>query len=512
MSLSALPPEILILIARQLETEKDISSLMRTSTRNYQLLLSFLYEDNAKFYSGTALMSCVDDDYETGVRLLLEFGADATEITGFYYTDSELLPETPVGPLHFAKSETMAKILLEDGADVDDSPSQWCTPLHAAAERGDIAVAKFLLENGADVNAPNVRVATPLHIAANQGYLDMARLLLDHGADINSCDASARWETRDYYGAPLHVAFSRNSDTSISMTKFLLERGADPEARDVKSATPLHTAAAGNSLPTVKLLLDYGAPVNARDEDGTTPLFMAAEQLDPNGMPDPIDRPDLDIAKLLLEQGALVNIQNSIGITPLFMAVNHMDSAMAKLLLDHGASVSARYGKGGFTSLLHFAAIYGIVATMELLISHGAEVNEQDERGQACLHLVLNNPDPGMLKLLLDHGALVNLQDNSGSTALHDVVRMRDLATTDLRLLSQGASIKPEDESRHTSYRLVWRRNYLVKAKLLIDHGASFEILDAEGKSPLDLAAENEEHFVPSLFVGPDPRCDGQSK
>ncbi|OAF56459.1 hypothetical protein VC83_06726 [Pseudogymnoascus destructans] len=95
---------------------------------------------------------------------------------------------------------------------------------------------------------------------------------------------------------------------------------------------------------------------------------------------------------------------------------------MAKLLLDHGALVGAHYGEDGFRSLLHHAAVFGVVATVELLMSHGAEVNEQDERGQACLHLVLNHLDPGMMKLLLGHGALVDLQDNSGSTALHAVV------------------------------------------------------------------------------------------
>lgn len=430
---------------------------------------------------------------------MLEFGGDAKEGATLYNTDSKFLPETPVGPLHFATSETMAKLLLDNGVDVDDSPGQWGTPLHAAAERGDIAVAKFLLKNGADVDFPNGHAAVPLHIAADQGHLDMATLLLDHGADVNFRETADEWDG-NYYGTPLHLALLNNGDTGFPVAKLLLERGADPERTDNASATPLHIAAAKCSRSTTKLLLDHGAPVDVWAICGRNPLFGA------------VDQPDPDVTKLLLDHGALVNIPDKFGITPLFMAVEHADSDIAKLLLEHGARVSAEHGQKDFESPLHQAVVLGVVATMELFISHGAQVNEQNRSGMTCLRLVRNHPDPAMTKLLLDHGALVDMQDNSGSTALHDVVRKGYLATADLLLLSQGVLIKAEDDSGQTSYQLDWRREDLVRAKLLIDHGASLNILDTEGKSALDYAADNEERFVPSLFVGQDSGCGDQPK
>ncbi|ELR04080.1 hypothetical protein GMDG_06582 [Pseudogymnoascus destructans 20631-21] len=156
---------------------------------------------------------------------------------------------------------------------------------------------------------------------------------------------------------------------------------------------------------------------------------------------------------------------------------------MAKLLLDHGALVGAHYGEDGFRSLLHHAAVFGVVATVELLMSHGAEVNEQDERGQACLHLVLNHLDPGMMKLLLGHGALGRLNKE------------------DLLLLKQGVEIKVQDdpEGNSNKYELEWRREDLANAKLLLDYGSDFNILDNKGKSALDYAAENKGALAPTL-------------
>lgn len=390
MPLWELPPEILRLIATQLEPEKDISSLMRTSARNYHILLPFLYKHNVDFFSGSALMWCVDHDYEAGARLLLEFGADTKEQERIFYSSSQFLPVWTVGPLHFAQSETMAKVLLDHGVKVNDSPCQWGTPLHVAAERGDTSLAKFLLENGANVNEPNSRVATPLHIAADQGDLDMATLLLDYGAQIDSCDTSARWETCNYYGAPLHFAVLKKGDAGFPMTKLLLERGADVAATDCGdvwvggdlSATPLHIAAETCNLSTAKLLLDYGAPVNIRDKMGITPLYRAADR---------------------------------------------SDSDMAKLLLDHGAQVNAQLGEENFKNPLHKAVSYGVLATVELIIGHGAQVNEQDSKGRNCLHLAMKAYNVAMVKPLLDNGVPVNAQDETGRTPLDYATNLQEI-------------------------------------------------------------------------------------
>ena len=59
------------------------------------------------------------------------------------------------------------------------------TPLHIAAEEGNIEVAKILLENNANVNAEGMGKLTAFHLACMQGNCDMAMLLVNHGADVN---------------------------------------------------------------------------------------------------------------------------------------------------------------------------------------------------------------------------------------------------------------------------------------------------------------------------------------
>src|SRR5579859_4542752 len=70
---------------------------------------------------------------------------------------------------------------------------------------------------------------------------------------------------------PLHYAATFGNPDAV---RVLLERGADPNARNRAGATPLIYGA--YNFEKSRLLVEKGADVNARAQNGTTPLMIAA--------------------------------------------------------------------------------------------------------------------------------------------------------------------------------------------------------------------------------------------
>ena len=105
---------------------------------------------------------------------------------------------------------------------------------------------RLLQMAGVSVNSHG-SCCSPLFLAAGEGRLDAVRYLLDQGADVNA---------REYGGrtALTEAAFSGNA----SVIKELLLRGADLNAIS-DAGTPLDVAIKTNHAPAIDLLKHYGA-------------------------------------------------------------------------------------------------------------------------------------------------------------------------------------------------------------------------------------------------------------
>jgi hypothetical protein len=66
--------------------------------------------------------------------------------------------------------------------------------LHCVCVWGDMDAAKLLIENGIDVNQEGEFGFTPLRIAVDFGYLEIAEYLKANGADPSSIDAPERYD------------------------------------------------------------------------------------------------------------------------------------------------------------------------------------------------------------------------------------------------------------------------------------------------------------------------------
>ncbi|KAF5538515.1 ankyrin repeat [Fusarium mexicanum] len=101
-------------------------------------------------------------------------------------------------PLHSAVNsgqEAVACLLLEKGADIGVSDYETMTLLHNAVAQGREGMgemARLLLENKANIEARNRENWTPMHMAARRGMKHVVELLLKEGGDAEALDNDGR--------------------------------------------------------------------------------------------------------------------------------------------------------------------------------------------------------------------------------------------------------------------------------------------------------------------------------
>jgi Ankyrin repeats (3 copies) len=150
----------------------------------------------------------------------------------------------------------------------------------------------------------------------------------------------------------------------------------------------LHSAAAADNDAQVLTFLQQGRPINSKDGLGYTPLHWTAYY------------GSLKAAKVLVAHGADLEATEANGMTPLTLAVYNETTPVITYLLQCHANPNA-VDDIGWTPLCYSAA-NGDVATTNLLIAAGAEVNPT-KPGQ--IHPLSVAKGKEVARLLVQHGA-----------------------------------------------------------------------------------------------------------
>jgi uncharacterized protein len=238
------------------------------------------------------------------------------------------------------------------------------TPLVYAVRSNDLESVKVLLAAGADINQVTGYGWSPLLVATQNRYYKLGAYLLDHGADVNLAN-KGEW-------TPLYLATDNRN----------IESGDYP----VRKGDMDH-------LDYIKLLIDKGANVNARLKDSTeTRTVFTNQWLDENGATAFLrasQSGDVALMKLLLAHGADPKIDTVLHVTALQVAAGigwvegityewspEQTLEAVKLLLDLGLDPNVQADTGRVA--LHGAAHKGATAVAQLLVDHGAKLNVRD--------------------------------------------------------------------------------------------------------------------------------------
>ncbi|KAL7918360.1 ankyrin repeat-containing domain protein [Trichoderma austrokoningii] len=326
------------------------------------------------------------------------------------------------------------KLFAERGIDINFASETGRTALSWAAGRGYLKLVQYLLEQGASLDLPDAGGCTPVLHAAIKGKASVVEALLDHGADIEGVDNGKRtmlsW-----------TAFLGHEDA----TRVLLDRRANLEALDKNGQTPLHATAGTRHAGIVQMLIDKGANVNSTDGE-SSPLSLAAHHGNPQ------------IVRMLLQAGASTEfITTPKKQTPLFLAVMAPSIhalATVDALVSHGADIEAR-DEDGMTALAHATRKKGKRAVFELLVSRGAKLDVRDNLGRTLLMQAAMGGSATCIDLLIEIGQNVNDQDDAGLTALHHALMTGALHVWP-PLLRAGAD--PEITDREGLSAYAWAR------------------------------------------------------
>jgi ankyrin repeat protein len=325
---------------------------------------------------------------------------------------------------------------------VNASGGYYMSPLVVALTRGHFQIAELLHHSGAHPNVYGCRKYTPLHSAAQYGDVKMVQTLLDYEADVH---AQCIFGYTPIFSVSLCFGPSSAIHNGIQsfpdVARLLLEHGVDVNGPTDVGNTPLHAAAENGTAELVHVLLEHGASIGAEDKKGRTPLHEAAKH----------SRVELDVsvevARVLLEHGANVGAEDKEGRTPSHAAGQDWLLAgpveVMRVMFEHGANVGAEDKKG--RTPLHEAAQNGHVKLVGVLLEHGADVGAEDKEGRTPLHGAVENGHVKPVGVLLEHGANVSAEDKEGRTPLHETAQKGFVKPVGV-LLEHGANVGAEDK------------------------------------------------------------------
>jgi ankyrin repeat protein/serine/threonine protein kinase len=308
--------------------------------------------------------------------------------------------------------------------------------LAQAAARGQTERVFALLEHDSSHSLNNEAQKAALDHAAMGGHIDTVRVFM--ARDINP--------DLETLAIAIYNDHHRIRDVVLNEAQLLVE------PNDKIWPQLLDQLIEADAITTIQWLLEAGLSFQTcLHDDGHTPLHTAARS------------GELEMVELLLSHGIDPNVQDNRGITCFFNAAAKGHIHVMEAILPHtDATRKDLLGR----SVLHFAAISGSTATVELALGllNSAEVslNDSDHDGWSALHWASRKGEEDVVEVLLDarlvsseeflfnwlpsevaeshgqlhtHGVLQHAQKEPGKYTLEDLTRSNVKRRSDVHLV-----------------------------------------------------------------------------
>ena len=240
------------------------------------------------------------------------------------------------------RSPKMMRYLIEKGADVNarvglSGADHFSTPLMVALSTCSLDTARLLIERGAYMHARGYSDRTPM-AAAIHSCPQAIELLLASGVNVNEqtrygtpllIAAHYQWPSLAHGGALSAFGLAAEENRQGNAVKILIEKGADPNARDSEGRNAL-------MVMSLETLLVGGVEISLQG-GGTRESRQQWRRS---------DKAVEMIGETLLNAGCDVNAADNKGRTPLMYAAASERSGVVNLLLKRGANIRAKDHNG----------------------------------------------------------------------------------------------------------------------------------------------------------------------
>ncbi|USP80476.1 hypothetical protein yc1106_07750 [Curvularia clavata] len=484
------------------------NALQAASAEDHQAIVQLLLNAGADVNAlggshSNALQTASAKGHQAIVQLLLDNGADINKQGGLY--NNALQTASAKG------HQAIVQLLLDNGANINKQGGLYGNALHAAAAENHTAIVELLLMNGADVSRHDIQGKSVLHHAINSMHctLSLIDLLLSRGApadttDINNmtpllyCVKHSHKSIIELLldnGMSIDAGVYRKSRSRNTVKTDTFHRSSGLEsASDISGLsaglTPLHFAALTGNLSMTKFLLERGADPNALSRYNESPIHLALRQT----LHGPICQDDWADPDCKIESiRDFIDFEEEDEIDAVSAKIaTHREGVLDALLADARISLTIRDYQ--YEHPLHCIQYRqpGSVSILQKLVSRGANPFERNLKQQNALHLASRAGDHDAVAVLISLGVEPALTDDEGLNALHYAAQSGNYETINI-LLETAVTTRPslvaskDNRGRNLLHHLLSAKSEIRQEtiRLLLDNGADGSELDASGNTPL---------------------------